>query len=44
MAPYEDLHGRKYRSPVGWFKVGESELLGLDLVHQAVKKVKLIQE
>lgn len=44
MAPYEDLYICKCRSPTGWFKVSESELLGSDLVHQAVEKVKLIQE
>ena len=24
MAPYEALYGRRYRSPVGWFEVGEA--------------------
>ncbi|WMV41491.1 hypothetical protein MTR67_034876 [Solanum verrucosum] len=44
MAPYEALYGRKCRSPIGWFEVGESGLIGLDLVHQAVEQVKLIRE
>ncbi|XP_019260001.1 PREDICTED: uncharacterized protein LOC109238027 [Nicotiana attenuata] len=44
MAPYEALYRRKYRSPIGWFDVGESGLHGLDLIQQAVEKVKLIQE
>ncbi|XP_059288970.1 uncharacterized protein LOC132042446, partial [Lycium ferocissimum] len=44
MAPFEALHERKSRSPIGWYKVGEVELLGLDLVHQVMEKVKLIQE
>ncbi|WMV26002.1 hypothetical protein MTR67_019387 [Solanum verrucosum] len=44
MAPYEALYGRKCRSPIGWFEVGEAGLIGLDLVHQAVEKVKVIQE
>ncbi|XP_070006577.1 uncharacterized protein [Nicotiana sylvestris] len=44
MAPFEALYGRKCRSPMGWFEVGEEELLGLDLVHQAMEKVKVIQE
>ncbi|XP_075091603.1 uncharacterized protein LOC142171798 [Nicotiana tabacum] len=43
MAPYEALYGRKCRSPVGWFKVGETKLLGPNLVQQAVEKVKMIQ-
>uniref|UniRef100_A0A1S4CW11 Tf2-1-like SH3-like domain-containing protein n=1 Tax=Nicotiana tabacum TaxID=4097 RepID=A0A1S4CW11_TOBAC len=44
MAPYEALYGRKCRSPIGWFDVGETKLLGPELVQQAVEKVKLIQE
>ncbi|CAN4106291.1 unnamed protein product [Withania somnifera] len=40
MAPYEALYGRKYRSPIGWFEVGETVLLGPDLVQQAMEKVK----
>ncbi|XP_070004308.1 uncharacterized protein [Nicotiana sylvestris] len=44
MAPFEALYGRRCRSPIGWFEVGEAELLGLDLVHHAMEKVKVIQE
>ncbi|XP_059288497.1 uncharacterized protein LOC132041821 [Lycium ferocissimum] len=44
MAPYEALYGRRYRSPIGWFNVGENQLLGPDLIQQAVDKVKVIQE
>ncbi|XP_070054114.1 uncharacterized protein [Nicotiana tomentosiformis] len=44
MAPYEALYGRRCRSPVGWFKVGETELYGPDLIHRAIEKVKVIQE
>ena len=44
MAPYEALYGRKCRSPIGWFEVGETTLLGPDLVRQAIEKVKVIQE
>ncbi|XP_075076832.1 uncharacterized protein LOC142163446 [Nicotiana tabacum] len=33
-----------WRSPIGWFDVGETKLLGPELVQQAVEKVKLIQE
>ncbi|WMV58868.1 hypothetical protein MTR67_052253 [Solanum verrucosum] len=32
------------RSQIGWFEVGESGLIGPDLVHQAMKKVNVIQE
>ncbi|CAN4101627.1 unnamed protein product [Withania somnifera] len=44
MAPYEALYGRKYRSPIGWFEVGETVLLGPDLVQQAMEKFKVIQQ
>ncbi|CAN4081358.1 unnamed protein product [Withania somnifera] len=38
MAPYEALYGRKYRSPIGWFEMGETALIGPDLVQQAMEK------
>ena len=44
MASYEALYGRKCRSPIGWFEIGETTLLGPDLVQQAMEKVKVIQE
>nr|XP_009795377.1 PREDICTED: uncharacterized protein LOC104242086 [Nicotiana sylvestris] len=44
MAPYEALYGRKCKSPIGRFDIGETKLLGPKLVQQAVEKVKLIQE
>ncbi|XP_059288707.1 uncharacterized protein LOC132042101, partial [Lycium ferocissimum] len=39
MALYEALYGRKCRSPAGWFEVGEANVFGPDLVHQAIEKV-----
>ena len=44
MAPYESLYGRRCRSPIGCFGVGEKGLKRLDLVHQAMEKVKVIPE
>ncbi|XP_070008406.1 uncharacterized protein [Nicotiana sylvestris] len=44
MAPFEALYGSRCRSPIGWFEVGEAELIGQDLVHQAMEKVKIIKE
>ncbi|KAH0681196.1 hypothetical protein KY284_022281 [Solanum tuberosum] len=44
MSPYEALYGRKCRSPIGWFEKGEAALFGPDLVHQAMEKVKVIQQ
>ncbi|KAH0728078.1 hypothetical protein KY284_003943 [Solanum tuberosum] len=44
MAPYEALYGRRCRSPISWFEVGEVGLIGQDLVHQAMEKMNVIQE
>ncbi|XP_070034985.1 uncharacterized protein [Nicotiana tomentosiformis] len=44
MAPYEALYGRRCRSLVDWFEPGEATLLGIDLVQDALDKVKLIQD
>ena len=44
MAIFEALYGRKCRSPVGWFEVGEIALIGPDLVFEAMEKVRLIRE
>ena len=44
MAPFEALYGRRCRSPVGWFKVGEVRLIGPDMVFEAREKVQLIRE
>ncbi|WMV38064.1 hypothetical protein MTR67_031449 [Solanum verrucosum] len=38
------LYGRRCRSPVGWFEVGEVALIGTKLVHEAMEKVLLIRE
>ncbi|WMV08142.1 hypothetical protein MTR67_001527 [Solanum verrucosum] len=40
----EALYGRRCRSPIGWFEVGEAGLIGPNLVHQFMEKVKVIQE
>jgi len=44
MAPFEALYGRRCRTPLCWFKSGESVVLGPDIVQQTIEKVKLIQE
>nr|GEY34792.1 hypothetical protein [Tanacetum cinerariifolium] len=43
-APFEALYGRKSRSPVIWAEIGESSLIGHELVHEATDKVVLIKE
>ncbi|KAF3617611.1 hypothetical protein FXO37_34562 [Capsicum annuum] len=44
MAPFESLYGRRCRSPIGWFEVGEPAVVGPYLVFDALVKVQLIRE
>ncbi|GJZ97939.1 putative reverse transcriptase domain-containing protein [Tanacetum coccineum] len=41
---FEALNGRKCRSPVLWAKIGESRLIGPELVQETTDKVVLIEE
>ncbi|KAL6191531.1 hypothetical protein ACLB2K_037921 [Fragaria x ananassa] len=41
MAPYAALYGRPCRSPICWVEVGDSELLGHDIVQEMTEKVSL---
>ncbi|GJY69481.1 retrovirus-related pol polyprotein from transposon TNT 1-94 [Tanacetum coccineum] len=43
-APFEALYGRKCRSPVLWEEIGESSLIGPELVQETTNKVVLIKE
>ena len=42
MTPYEALYGRRCRSPIGWFEVGEPSLLCPNLIYKTLKKVHII--
>ncbi|XP_069152681.1 uncharacterized protein [Solanum lycopersicum] len=44
MAPFEELNGRRCSSPFGWFEVGESSILGPEIIHEAVEKVRMIMD
>ena len=44
MSSYKALYGKRYRFPIGWSEHGKSGFLGTDLIHQAIQKVKVIQE
>ncbi|WMV18592.1 hypothetical protein MTR67_011977 [Solanum verrucosum] len=44
MAPFETLYGRRCRSPVDWFEVGDIALVGPESVYKAIEKVRLIRE
>ncbi|GJS82934.1 putative reverse transcriptase domain-containing protein [Tanacetum coccineum] len=43
-APFEALYRRKCRSPVLWAEIGESSLIGPELVQETTDKVVLIKE
>ncbi|GKB42614.1 putative reverse transcriptase domain-containing protein [Tanacetum coccineum] len=43
-APFEELYGRKCRSPVLWEKIGENSLIKPELVQETIDKVVLIKE
>ncbi|GKB89085.1 reverse transcriptase domain-containing protein [Tanacetum coccineum] len=43
-APFEALYGRKCRSPIMWAEIGETSLIGPELVQQTTDKVVLIKE
>ena len=44
MAPYEALYGSPCRSPLCWTEVGESSIIGLDLIRDTSEKVSLIRQ
>ncbi|GKF87449.1 putative reverse transcriptase domain-containing protein, partial [Tanacetum coccineum] len=44
VAPFENLYGRKCRSPVIWTEVGASQLIGPELVQDTTEKTFQIKE
>jgi len=44
MAPYEALYGRKCRTPLCWHQDGEAVLVGLELLAQTTKKVRMVRD
>ncbi|GJX68973.1 putative reverse transcriptase domain-containing protein [Tanacetum coccineum] len=43
-APFEALYGRKYRSPVIWTEVGESQLIRPEIMQETTEKIVQIKE
>ncbi|GKF63160.1 putative reverse transcriptase domain-containing protein, partial [Tanacetum coccineum] len=43
VASFEALHGRKCRSPICWAEVGDSQLTGLEIIHEMTKKIVQIK-
>ncbi|GJV18828.1 putative reverse transcriptase domain-containing protein [Tanacetum coccineum] len=43
-APFKELYGRKYRSPIMWAEVGEGQLIGPELVQESTEKISQIKD
>ncbi|GKD59966.1 putative reverse transcriptase domain-containing protein [Tanacetum coccineum] len=39
VAPFEALYGRKCRSPICWAEVGDSQLIGPEIVHETTENI-----
>jgi hypothetical protein len=44
MAPFEALYGRKWRTPLYWSQIDESQLFGTDIIKEAERQVQIIRE
>ena len=44
MTQFETIYDRRCRSPIGWFEVGESSILGPEIIHEALEKVRVIRD
>ena len=44
METFEELYGKICRSPVAWFEVGESSILGPEIIQEAVENVRIIKD
>ncbi|GJX20901.1 putative reverse transcriptase domain-containing protein [Tanacetum coccineum] len=43
-APFEELYGRKYHSPIMWAEIREGQLIGPELVQESTKKISQIKD
>ncbi|GKC96786.1 putative reverse transcriptase domain-containing protein [Tanacetum coccineum] len=39
VGPFEALYGRKCQSPICWAEVGDSQLIGPEIIHETTKKI-----
>ncbi|GJR27943.1 putative reverse transcriptase domain-containing protein [Tanacetum coccineum] len=42
-APFEALYGHKYRSPICWAEVGDSQLTGPEIIHETIERIVQIK-
>nr|GEV30994.1 retrotransposon protein, putative, Ty3-gypsy subclass [Tanacetum cinerariifolium] len=43
-APFEALYGRKCQTPIAWAEVGESKLIGPEIIQETIDKIVQIKE
>ncbi|GKC22431.1 hypothetical protein Tco_1024581, partial [Tanacetum coccineum] len=43
-APFEALYGRKCRTSIAWVEVGESKLIGPEIIQETTDKIIRIKE
>ncbi|GKD95353.1 hypothetical protein Tco_1375190, partial [Tanacetum coccineum] len=43
-APFEALYRRKCQTPIAWAEVGESQLIGPEIIQEATDKIVQIME
>nr|GFA47206.1 putative reverse transcriptase domain-containing protein [Tanacetum cinerariifolium] len=43
-APFEALYGRKCHSPICWIEVGETQILGPELIQETIEKIVQIKQ
>lgn len=43
MAQYEALYGRKFQSPLNWCHPTDKVVLGIDMLEDSLKVVKMVQ-
>ncbi|KAD3068234.1 hypothetical protein E3N88_36114 [Mikania micrantha] len=44
MAPFEDLYGSKCRSPIAWNEIGDTQIIGPELIQELTDKIHLIRD
>ncbi|KAL4272988.1 hypothetical protein GQ457_13G009090 [Hibiscus cannabinus] len=44
MAPFEALYGRRCRTPLCWFELGENKVLGPQMIQDTEKQVQIIHD
>ena len=43
-SPFEALYGRKCRTPLYWYQIGEKQLFGPDIIEDAEQMIQTVRE